>query len=74
MIATPERVRGRELAPDRLIWHKPAGPVVEDFQAIACSDEEGLVMPWGQRDVPLDLDVPGETWCAACLGMAQAGE
>ncbi|MFC5910645.1 hypothetical protein [Streptacidiphilus monticola] len=72
MIAVPERVLGRGLEPDRLVWHKPVGGVVQDFQAIACSDEEGLVLPAGERDVPLDLRVPGESWCVECLSLVGA--
>uniref|UniRef100_UPI003F4993E3 hypothetical protein n=1 Tax=Streptomyces chartreusis TaxID=1969 RepID=UPI003F4993E3 len=67
MIATSERVRGSGPDADLLIWHVPVGAVVEDFQAIACSDEEGLAVPSGQRDVPLRLDATGESWCLRCL-------
>jgi uncharacterized protein (DUF2237 family) len=72
MLATPERIPGRGGGPDDLIWHKPVGRVVEDFQAIACSDEEGIVLPWSKRDVPLTLDEPGERWCPTCLTLARA--
>ncbi|MFD8148086.1 hypothetical protein [Streptomyces sp. NPDC059708] len=72
MIAVPERVPARGLESDRLIWHLPVGDVVEDFQAIACSDEEGIVMPAGERAVPLHTDVPGQSWCPQCLTHAQA--
>ncbi|MFD5013808.1 hypothetical protein [Streptomyces chartreusis] len=67
MIATSERVRGCGLGPDRLVWHVPVGAVVEDFQAIACSEVEGLAVSSGQREVPLHLDVPEESWCPECL-------
>lgn len=67
MKATAERIRGRWPAPDRLVWHKPVGTASDDFQAIACSNEEGIVLPTGIRDVPVKLDEPGQTWCAECL-------
>lgn len=66
MLATPERVPGYGRAPDQMIWHKPAGRVVEEFQPIACSDE-GIVFPWPKKDVSLRLDQPGESWCTDCL-------
>ncbi|MEU3407636.1 hypothetical protein ABZ766_27330 [Streptomyces sp. NPDC006670] len=71
MIATAERVLAPGVGPDGLIWHVPAGDVVEDFQAIACSDQEGLVLPSAPRDVPVDVKVPGESWCLRCLHMAE---
>lgn len=67
MKATAERVRDGWRKPDQLVWHKPVGPASDDFQAIACSSEEGIVLPTGIRDVPVRLDVPGESWCAECL-------
>ncbi|WP_331761609.1 hypothetical protein [Streptomyces cyaneofuscatus] len=45
MLAIPERVSGRGDTPDQTIWHKPIGRVVEEFQAIACGEEEGVTMP-----------------------------
>ncbi|MFE9850374.1 hypothetical protein ACFYPN_16395 [Streptomyces sp. NPDC005576] len=66
MLAISERVPGYGRTPDQLIWHKPVGPVVEEFQPIACS-EEGIVFPWPKREVPLRLDKPDESWCADCL-------
>ncbi|MFD5848264.1 hypothetical protein [Streptomyces chartreusis] len=72
VIATSERVRGYGLDPDRLVWHVPVGAVVEDFQAIACSDEEGLAVSSGQRDVPLRLEVSDESWCPECLSLVPA--
>lgn len=69
MLATPERVRGIGDEPDRLIWHKPVGQPVADFQAIACSAEEGITLPWGNRQVPLQLNVPNESWCPDCLAV-----
>ncbi|WP_327335865.1 hypothetical protein OG384_04325 [Streptomyces sp. NBC_01324] len=71
MLATPERVVGRGRTPDRTIWHKPgsghrcAGNC--DFHPIACSEEEGIVAPAPNRDIPLRLDVEHETWCGDCL-------
>lgn len=73
MKATAERIRGRYPEPDRLVWHKPAGPASDDFQAIACSDEEGIVLPTGTRDVPVKLDEPGQSWCAECLSADRKG-
>ncbi|MFD7785380.1 hypothetical protein ACFV4Q_20125 [Streptomyces nojiriensis] len=72
VIATSERVRGYGLDPDRLIWHVPVGVVVEDFRAIACSDEEGLAVSSGERDVPLCLEVPDQSWCPRCLSLVPA--
>ncbi|MEV7835265.1 hypothetical protein AB0P12_32275 [Streptomyces subrutilus] len=74
VIATSERVRGRGLDPDRLVWHVPVGAVIEDFQAIACSDEEGLAVSSGEREVPLHLDVSDESWCLECLALIPAAE
>lgn len=67
MKATAERVSGGWHEPDRLVWHKPVGSASNDFQAIACSSEEGIVFPTGIRDVPVRLDEPGQSWCAECL-------
>lgn len=72
MLATAERIRSYSQEPDRIVWHKPAGPVVEDFQPIACSGDEGITLPWGNRQVPLGLDVPGEFWCTDCLTIIRA--
>lgn len=74
MLATPERVRGDGGRTEVLVWHKPVGRVVEEFQPIACSDTEGIVMPWPKQDVPLRLDKPGERWCAGCVAAARGGE
>ncbi|MFJ9752971.1 hypothetical protein [Streptomyces chartreusis] len=74
MIATSERVRGRGLGSGQLVWHVPVGAVVEDFQAIACSQEEGLAVSSGVREVPLDLDVLGESWCLECLALVSTAE
>lgn len=67
MLATPERVREGCGRTEVLVWHKPVGRVVEEFQPIACSAEEGIVFPPPKQDVPLGLKKPGERWCADCL-------
>lgn len=69
MLATPER--DRTTNPEGVIWHKPVGRPVEDFQAIACSDTEGITLPWAKQDVPLSVDKPGERWCPDCLGIVR---
>ena len=70
MLAIRERVaEGRT---ETLVWHKPVGRVVEEFQGIACSDTEGIVMPPPKQDVPLCLEKPGERWCADCLAAIRA--
>lgn len=67
MLATRERVtEGRDEA---LVWHKPVGRAVEEFQPIACSDMDGIVFPAPRQDVPLGLDKPGERWCPDCLAI-----
>lgn len=71
MLAPPERVRGDGGRTEVLVWHKPVGRVIEEIQPIACSDTEGIVMPWPKQDVPLSLDKPGERWCADCLSMVR---
>ena len=70
MLATQERVRkdGRTV----VVWHKPVGRAVGEFQAIACSEDEGIVLPGPKKDVPLDLDQPGERWCPDCLATTQS--
>jgi len=72
MLAVPERVHGATVFDESILWHKPVGAVTEEFQAIACSDAEGIVFPSGKRDVPLRLDKPGERWCPDCLAMIRA--
>ncbi|MFI2620414.1 hypothetical protein [Streptomyces sp. NPDC018584] len=72
MLATPERVHGDTGFTDSLVWHKPVGRPVEEFQPIACSAEEGIVFPPPKRDVPLSLDEPGERWCPECLTKIRA--
>lgn len=67
MLATRERVtEGRA---ETLVWHKPVGRAVEEFQSIACSDTDGIVFPAPKKDVPLNLDEPGERWCPDCLAV-----
>lgn len=73
MLATPERVRGDGGRTEVLVWHKPVGRVVEEFQPIACSSTEGIVMPWPKQEVPLCLDKAGERWCAGCLAAIREG-
>jgi hypothetical protein len=72
MLATPERIRGYGHDPDLIVWHKPAGPAVADFQPIACSADEGITLPWPRREVPLQLDVPNESWCPDCLAIIRS--
>jgi hypothetical protein len=67
MLAVSERVRGDGGATVGLIWHKPVGRVVAEYQAIACSADEGIVMPGPKRDVSVRHSAPGEVWCAECL-------
>lgn len=74
MLATPERIRGDGGRTETLVWHKPAGRAVEEFQPIACSSTEGIVMPPPKQDVPLSLDKAGERWCADCLAAIRAGK
>ena len=69
MLATQERVReGNRTV---IVWHKAADPgscTGEcDWHPIACSPIEGIVAPGPLKDVPLDLDEPGERWCADCI-------
>lgn len=73
MLATPERIRGDGGRTETLVWHKPAGRVVEEFQPIACSSTEGIVMPWPKQDVPLRLEKAGERWCPDCLAAIREG-
>lgn len=69
MLATPERVHGDTVFTESIVWHQPAGSAVNGFQAIACSDTDGIVPPVRKQDVPLDLDKPGERWCPDCLAL-----
>jgi hypothetical protein len=72
MLAVSERVKGPGGVTKELIWHKPIGSDPDvTFQRIACSDEEGIVMSSGKRDVPLKLDKPGERWCTDCRALAR---
>ncbi|MEV0443526.1 hypothetical protein AB0I84_35595 [Streptomyces spectabilis] len=75
MLAVSERVTGPGAVTERLIWHKPVGPDPDAiFQRIACSDEDGIVMSSGKREVPLKLDKPSEAWCPECLTIARVNE
>ncbi|MEW2493836.1 hypothetical protein AB0942_09850 [Streptomyces nodosus] len=75
MLATSERIRVQHGQPEALLWHLMTDPEPCDgdcdFHAIACSDEEGITLPGPAREVPLDLDRPGQRWCPACLAAAQ---
>ncbi|MFH9798121.1 hypothetical protein [Streptomyces virginiae] len=72
MLAVAERIRGSFGVTKELIWHKPIGTDPDGtFQRIACSDEDGIVMSSGKREVSLKLDEPGERWCADCLALAR---
>ncbi|MGW5123285.1 hypothetical protein ACWEQ7_04320 [Streptomyces sp. NPDC004069] len=72
MRATAERVRGTD-GQTETVWHKARGRCDGqcDFHAIACSDTEGIVLPGPNRDMPLNLDVPGERWCPDCLAATE---
>ncbi|MEV5940653.1 hypothetical protein [Streptomyces sp. NPDC051994] len=71
MLAVSERVQGPGGVTNELIWHKPVGSDPDaTFQRIACSDEDGIVMSSGKREVPLRLDEPGQRWCENCLSLA----
>lgn len=72
MLAIPERVTGPGGVTQELIWHKPKGRGDGDFQPIACSDDEGITLPWGKRDISLRLDKSGERWCEDCLKLIRA--
>ncbi|WP_019357962.1 hypothetical protein [Streptomyces sp. AA1529] len=68
MLAVSERIKGPGGVTKELVWHKPVGPDPDaTFQGIACSDEDGIVMSSGKREVSLKLDKPGERWCPDCL-------
>ncbi|MEW1548424.1 hypothetical protein [Streptomyces tsukubensis] len=69
MLATPERVRRDGVQNELRIWHRPVGRIVNEFQPIACSDNDGIVFPAQKQDVPLDLDRPGERWCTDCIAL-----
>ncbi len=76
MLAVSERVKGYGREPDTIVWHRSkAGHRCTgacDFHPIACSDDEGIVLPGPKQDVPLTLDRPGERWCTDCLTVAKA--
>jgi len=71
MRAVQERIVGRAGETLEVIWHKPVGRVVEEFQAIACDTETGITLPGGKRDVPAKLDKPGERWCSDCVATSR---
>lgn len=70
MLATQERMRIKD-GLTVLVWHKVAQPEdcdgECDFHPIACSADEGIILPGPMRDVPLTLDEPGQRWCGDCL-------
>ncbi|WP_413754823.1 hypothetical protein [Streptomyces sp. MMBL 11-3] len=74
MLATAERVRGTNGQSDTVLWHKSAGRCNGDcdFHAIACSTEDGIVLPGPVQNVPLDLAKAGERWCLDCLAIIRA--
>jgi hypothetical protein len=73
MLAVPERVAPRTAdQPEEVVWHKPIGRPVEEFQAIACSGEEGITFPPPKQNIPLRLNKPGERWCEPCLALTRA--
>jgi hypothetical protein len=73
VLAIAERAGGIGVdGPDRLIWHLPVGDSVDgQFQAIACSADEGIVLHGPRREVPLQLNTRGEQWCGSCLERAR---
>jgi hypothetical protein len=71
MFATAERVPSEDsLGEAEIIWHLPADLHTCDgncdYHEVVCG-EPGVSVPGGTRDVPDDLDRPGERWCGACL-------
>ncbi|MEW2393088.1 hypothetical protein AB0933_32480 [Streptomyces venezuelae] len=73
MLATPERVQGAMVFIESVMWHKPVGRREDEarVQAIACSDK-GIIYPAPKRDIPLDLNKPGESWCPDCLARTRS--
>jgi hypothetical protein len=73
MLAVSERIPSRQAdQPDELIWHKPVGADPEaTFQRIACSEDDGIVLSSGKREVPLRLGEPSQRWCSECLTIAR---
>jgi hypothetical protein len=70
MLATAERIHPEGAFTEvEIIWHRPADPDACDGNCdshrVACG-EPGISMPGGVRDVPEDLDEPGQRWCTAC--------
>jgi hypothetical protein len=74
MLAIAERAQQDLRQAEVLVWHKPVGRSADDFQAIACSTEYGIVLPGSKRDVPISLDKPGERWCPDCLAAIRTTE
>ncbi|MBR8638570.1 hypothetical protein KEF29_02970 [Streptomyces tuirus] len=69
MLAVSERIPSLRLdRPDEVIWHKPVGADPDaTFQRIACSEDEGIALSSGKREVSLRLSEPGQRWCSDCL-------
>lgn len=66
MRAVQERVPSHSSTiPDRIVFHRPVGRAVEEFQAIACSTEDGITMPGGPRDV----SASDPAWCPNCRAL-----
>jgi hypothetical protein len=76
VLATQEHLRtdGRTV----VVWHKADEPEQCngecDFHPIACSSDEGIVAPGGLRDVPVELDEPGQRWCSTCVAIIRNGK
>ncbi|MDX2998142.1 hypothetical protein PV382_23930 [Streptomyces scabiei] len=68
MRAVQERIPSNSASTtDRVLFHRPVGRPVEEFQAIACSDDEGITLPGAVRDVP-----PSDAaWCPSCRAAAK---
>ncbi|MFE0777517.1 hypothetical protein [Streptomyces sp. NPDC058861] len=69
MLATAELVRSSDPKKTETVWHRPTDPDACDgncdYHTVACG-EPGISLPGGIRDVPEDLNEPGQRWCADC--------
>lgn len=77
MLAVAARVHSESaFGTIQIIWHKPADPAACDdncdYHALVCG-EPGISSPSGIRDVPADLDEPGQRWCSTCLAISPDG-
>ncbi|MFF4661345.1 hypothetical protein [Streptomyces sp. NPDC001381] len=75
MLATAERLHPNgALGAVQTIWHAPARPRTCDgdcdFHRIDSDSDTGIGRPGGLRNVPVELDQPGERWCSTCLAAA----